>query len=79
MKKVIFAVIAIAAISFTSCKKCTTCYYKFKTGGNWDVYMYPEECGKKKDLEQFRNECKAKAASLNTTCTCTDNAEGAEG
>jgi hypothetical protein len=72
MKKVIFAIIAIAAISFASCKKCTTCYYKYKKDGNWDVYIYPEECGKKKDIEQFKNECKATAASKNSTCTCNE-------
>ncbi|MFN4233830.1 MAG: hypothetical protein ACK4IK_03375 [Bacteroidia bacterium] len=79
MKNIIIAVIALSALTFTSCRKCVTCYYKYKTGGNWDVYMYPEECGKKKDLERFRNECKAEAATRNTTCTCNDNSSTTEG
>lgn len=74
MKKILFVVLSITAIALTSsCRKCTTCYYKYKTGGNWEVYIYPEECGKKKDLERFRNECKAEAAARNTTCTCNNN------
>jgi hypothetical protein len=78
MKKIALLFVVIGAVSFASCKKCTTCYYKFKTGGTYDVYMYPEECGAKKDLEDFKNKCKEQAATRNTVCVCTDGTGKAE-
>lgn len=72
MKKVIFAVIAIAAISFTSCKKCTTCGYDYTLNGVKYTDMKEEVCGKKKEIEDYKAQCETLASTYGVKCTCTD-------
>jgi hypothetical protein len=77
MKKVFFAIIASAAISFTSCKKCTTCTYEYVIYSNGMpykyTYTYPEQCGKRKEINDYIKACKDSADLVNgATCTCTN-------
>jgi hypothetical protein len=72
MKKIFFVIIAIVAISFASCKKCTTCKYDYSLLGVNYTYIYPEQCGKKKDINDFKTACKKVAEVNSSTCTCTD-------
>lgn len=73
MKKVFSIVAAVViAVSFASCKKCTTCKYDYSVLGVNYTQTYPEQCGKKKEIENYKKDCKNKAAVYGATCNCTD-------
>jgi hypothetical protein len=73
MKKFL-VVLAAAAFVMTlpSCKKCSTCFLT-TDGVKQEI---GEGCGKKSEVEEFENACKATADLANalggstTTCTC---------
>lgn len=64
------AVLAFAAMSFTSCKKCSTCKYTWDAGGTTSTYTYPEVCGKKSEVETYEKNAKAAATLVDGTVTC---------
>jgi hypothetical protein len=73
MKKVTLAFFAlgiIALFGFNSCKKCTTCEYTYYAGGVPFTYTYPEECGKKSDIDAYEAACKSSASLVGGTCIC---------
>jgi hypothetical protein len=73
MKKVFSIVAAVViAASFASCKKCTTCKYDYSAFGVNYTYTYPETCGKKKEINDFKTACKNAASNYGATCSCTD-------
>lgn len=76
MKKLftLFAATALSAMIFASCTKCTTCSYQYQIAGKDSVKTYPEQCGNKKVLDNYRSTVNAAAATDNgATVTCTDS------
>lgn len=72
MKKYLFAaLVAVAALSFTSCEKCVKCSYEL----DGVTYDSAELCGKKSEVEALEDEFKvladSAAAILDTTVTVT--------
>lgn len=61
---------AVFMLSLPSCKKCSTCKYTFTSAGQTDTFTYPEQCGKKKDIEAYEDACKTGATLVGGTCTC---------
>ena len=55
MKKVILGILAISAIGFTSCKKCSECHYEALDSSGMEVEVeFGEHCGDDlKDLESI--------------------------
>ena len=73
MKKVSVILIALmvgVAFTFSSCKKCSTCKYTYDLLGVSQTYEYPEECGKKNDIDAYEQACKDAAALAGGSCTC---------
>jgi len=73
MKKatiVLIAFFAIGALSFTSCKKCSTCKYTYTVMGYTQTYDFPEKCGSKSDIDAYEKACRDAAAVVGGTCTC---------
>jgi hypothetical protein len=73
MKK---ALVILAAATFIfalpSCKKCSTCKYTYNDGaGSSATFTYPEQCGKKKDIDNYETACKNAATLVGGTCTCS--------
>lgn len=71
MKK--FVVILAAAafmVSLPSCKKCSTCKYTYDLLGTQTTTNIPEVCGKKSEVNDYEDACKASAALVSGTCTC---------
>lgn len=61
----------VGAMSFQSCKKCTTCSYTYQLAGQDVVtYTYPELCGNKSDIDDYENACAAAAAIYGNSCNC---------
>ncbi len=72
MKKAL-VILATAAFVFAmpACKKCSTCKYTFNDGaGSTSTFTYPEQCGKKKDIEAYEDACAAGATLVGGTCVC---------
>jgi hypothetical protein len=58
-------------VTFSSCKKCTTC--KVSNDGNGNELTYPEYCSRnKEDIETFKKEIEAEANKNFTLYTCND-------
>ena len=56
-----------AGLSFTSCKKCTTCDITW--GGT--TTKGTEYCASKADVEKYESDTKAAATSIGGTADCT--------
>ena len=74
MKKTLsLAAIAVFALSFAACKKCSTCTVTDSYGET--IYTAPESCGKKKKvIDDYQAGVKAEWEGHNSdwTVTCTD-------
>jgi hypothetical protein len=73
MKKVtiiLTALIVAGGLSFTSCKKCSTCKYVYDVAGVSFTYDYPETCGNKKDIDAYEKACSDAANLVGGSCTC---------
>jgi len=74
MKKVFiflaFIAFLLSPAIFQSCKKCSTCKYTYSIMGYSNTYTYPEQCGKKSDIDAYEQACKDAAALVGGTCTC---------
>jgi hypothetical protein len=69
----IFAAAIITSVLFASCTKCTTCSYTYKYVGKDSSRNYPEQCGNKTELDNYRQMVNADASADNgATVTCTD-------
>jgi hypothetical protein len=69
-----FAAAVITSMLFASCTKCSTCSYSYKYLGNDTARSYPEQCGNKKELDNYRQKVNADASADNgATVTCTEN------
>ena len=67
MKKFLVVVAAAAFVmSLPSCKKCSTC--KLTVAGI--TTTQPEVCGKKSEVTEYEDACKASAALVAGSCTC---------
>jgi hypothetical protein len=71
MKKVL-VVLAAAAFVMTlpSCKKCSTCKYTYDVLGTTETVQLQEVCGKKSEVNDYEDACKASAAVFAGSCTC---------
>jgi hypothetical protein len=68
-----FATAALASMIFASCTKCSTCSYTYKYVGKDSTRNYPEQCGNKKELDNYRQMVNADASTDNgATVTCTE-------
>lgn len=68
-----FATAVITSMLFASCTKCTTCSYTYKYLGKDSSRAYPEQCGNKKELENYREGVNIDASIDNgATVSCTD-------
>jgi hypothetical protein len=68
------AAAVITSIIFASCTKCTTCSYAYKLAGKDSSKSYPEQCGNKKELDNYRQMVNAEASTDNgATVTCTES------
>lgn len=64
----ILALVALAVgLSFTSCKKCTTC--EVAHGGT--TTKGDEYCGSGDDVDEYEAKTKAEAIAMGGTATCT--------
>jgi|SaaInlV_130m_DNA_3_1039695.scaffolds.fasta_scaffold06847_2 hypothetical protein len=63
----------VGALLFTlsSCDKCQTCVASDEDGV--EAYTYPEECGSKKALEAYAEQCATEYGMFDFTCTCSEN------
>jgi len=63
MKKIALIIFVALALSFNSCKKCTTCQIT-----NHDTFTsYPEEfCGKSSEVSDFEKDYAKRAAEMQT-------------
>ncbi len=67
MKKFLVVVAAAAFVmTLPSCKKCSTCSW---TLGGVKTEL-GEACGKKSEVEEFEDACKATATLFSGTCNC---------
>ena len=72
MKKVVFMlVIGTWAISMTSCERCSTCTVKDSDGRV--IYPYPETCGRKQAIEDYKDNCEEQYGLYGYSCNCTDD------
>jgi hypothetical protein len=71
MKKVILlvAVAAFAVAGLSSCKKCTTCEWKYN---GTSLLTYPEQCGSTKDIDDWKATVNALYAGSGYEFVCTD-------
>lgn len=68
-----FAAAILTSMIFASCSKCSTCSYSYKYLGKDSSKAYPETCGNKKELDNYRQSVNAAAAADNgATVTCTE-------
>ncbi len=73
MQRALIIIAALATIAaFSSCKKCTTCYLEWDAAGNTERFDYEEVCGKKGQIEDYRQACIDAAEAAGGTCTCAD-------
>ncbi|MCC6253143.1 MAG: hypothetical protein IT238_11860 [Bacteroidia bacterium] len=74
--KNIFTFLTVAAISamiFASCTKCSTCSYSYKYLGKDTVKTYPETCGNKEEISNYKQLVNTEASIDNgATVSCTD-------
>jgi len=74
--KNIFTFLATAILSsmiFASCTKCSTCSYSYKYLGKDSVKSYPEQCGNKQELKNYREMVNVEASTDNgATVSCTE-------
>jgi hypothetical protein len=69
-----FALAIITSVIFASCTKCTTCSYSYKLLGKDSSRSYPEQCGNKKELDNYRQMVNIDASTDNgATVTCTES------
>lgn len=68
------ATASLFAVLFASCTKCTTCSYTYKYVGKDSTRLYPEQCGNKKELDNYREMVNIDAATDNgATVTCNES------
>lgn len=68
-----FAAAVVTSMIFASCTKCSTCSYSYKYLGKDSVKAYPEQCGNKKELENYRQTVNIDASTDNgATVTCDE-------
>lgn len=72
MKKffLLTAIVAFAVMGATSCKKCYNCQYEYEYLGEKVTTTFPEECGKKADVDAWKESKEAEAKRFGTTLTC---------
>lgn len=63
----------VGTLSIQSCKKCTTCTYTYQIFGQTETYSYPELCGSKSEINNYKDACAAAASNVSASCTCIDN------
>jgi hypothetical protein len=66
----LIAIAAISVIGVSSCKKCYNCEYKYQFMGDTITVPFPEECGKKADLDIWKASKEAEAKRHGVTLTC---------
>ena len=72
MKKFILMLVAVAAIGFTSCEKCSTCTVSDEDGNV--ITAYPEVCGSKSDIDTYETTAETAAAAVpGYTVSCTND------
>lgn len=75
MKKFLpFIVLASFGIMLNSaCTKCSTCQYSYKYLGKDSTKTYPEQCGNKQELENYKSTVNQAASADNgATVTCNE-------
>ncbi|HBF87436.1 MAG TPA: hypothetical protein DDX39_02250 [Bacteroidales bacterium] len=71
MKKIIFLIVIISSVSFSSCRKCANCSYTYTDEYGVEYsYSYDEYCNTKKDVENFEIMVKNQAEDLGGTHDC---------
>jgi len=75
MKKllVVFSLLAIFIIGASSCKKCVTCYYKYKNLDDSITVNFPENCDKNKDKKLWKDKIRTEANLHGVDLICSDN------
>ena len=63
----------VGSLSFQSCQKCTTCTYNYEILGVPQTYSYPELCGSKSEISDYKDACAEAASQFDATCTCIDD------
>lgn len=65
------SLIVVASLAtFTSCKKCVTCTVSGTLYGVPVSETGKEECGKRKEINDYIKECETEAASIGLKCDC---------
>jgi hypothetical protein len=68
-----FASAIVISMLFASCTKCSTCSYSYKYLGKDSTRAYPEQCGNKKELDNYRIKVNSDASTDNgATVTCSE-------
>lgn len=75
--KVFLLILIFFGLSFTSCKKCLDCNYKYTDPetNQKEVYEYDEFCGNNQDVEEFKQNAKEDAQEVDGKLTCTEENE----
>lgn len=68
MKSAALYISVVAAMLIAGCEKCHTCVVKDNDGVH--RYRYPEECGKKKELNAYADRCETEYGKYGYTCSC---------
>lgn len=65
----------LAAVLFifstTSCERCSTCIVKDDDGSK--IYDYPETCGNKEAIDDYKAVCEAQYGDYGFECECSDD------
>lgn len=68
MKNLVVLLFGVVAFGFSACTKCNVC--EVRDTDNSLIYTYPEECGKKKDMEVYASKCEAEYGQYDYKCIC---------
>lgn len=70
MKRIIIGLAAVSFFCFSACTKCTTCTVKDKDGNIDSGLNEVQECGTKKEVEEFEKTSHDYAAAIGGEATC---------
>lgn len=75
MKKITSVIVfaGFSIIMYSSCTKCSTCQYSYKYLGKDSTRVFAEQCGNKKELDNYKSTVNQAASADNgATVSCTD-------
>lgn len=62
--------VAFSTAFLTSCEQCSTCTYTYRLDGVDSTKAFPQECGSKKDIENYETIVRTESVKKGGTVTC---------